>query len=100
VHQGDASVYVENVRLISLRQKYNYKEHEGKTIETDGSKLLLDELKLISIGRRDRIPNYRGALDLDLTNVKYSTYKQCREENLKVMERIMTKYEINMTVKI
>jgi hypothetical protein len=25
---------------------------------------------------------------LDLTNVKYSTYKQSREENLKVMERI------------
>jgi hypothetical protein len=27
--------------------------------------------------------------NLDLTNVKYSTYKQSREENLKVTERIM-----------
>jgi hypothetical protein len=26
--------------------------------------------------------------NLDLTDVKYSTYKQSREENLKVMERI------------
>jgi hypothetical protein len=26
--------------------------------------------------------------NLDLTNVKYSTYKQSNEENLKVMERI------------
>jgi hypothetical protein len=26
--------------------------------------------------------------NLDLTNVKYSTYKQSKEENLRVMERI------------
>jgi hypothetical protein len=30
VHQGDVSAYVENADLISLRQTYNYKEHEGK----------------------------------------------------------------------
>jgi hypothetical protein len=35
-HQGDVSVYVKNVDLISLRQKNNYMEHEGKTIETGG----------------------------------------------------------------
>jgi hypothetical protein len=28
--------------------------------------------------------------NLNLTNVKYSIYKQSREENLKVMERIRT----------
>jgi hypothetical protein len=30
VHQGDVSVYVENVDLISLRQKYKYKKHGGR----------------------------------------------------------------------
>jgi hypothetical protein len=30
VHEGDVSAYVENVDLISPRQLYNYKEHEGK----------------------------------------------------------------------
>jgi hypothetical protein len=30
VQQGDVSAYVKNVDLISLKQKYNYKEHEGK----------------------------------------------------------------------
>jgi hypothetical protein len=30
VHQGDVSAYVGNVDLISLRQKYNYREHEKK----------------------------------------------------------------------
>jgi hypothetical protein len=29
-----------------------------KTIKTDGHKLLLDALKLIGIGGRDRVPNY------------------------------------------
>jgi hypothetical protein len=39
--------------------------------------------------------------NLDLTNVKYSTYKQSREDNLKVMERIrLRKYGMNMIVKI
>jgi hypothetical protein len=33
VHQSDVSVYVKNADLISPRQKYNYKEHEGE----DGS---------------------------------------------------------------
>jgi hypothetical protein len=39
-------------------------EHEGRTIETDGCKLLLDALKLIGIGGRDRVPNYRGIFQL------------------------------------
>jgi hypothetical protein len=39
MHQGDVSVYVKNVDLISLRKKYNYMEHEGKTTETDGTQI-------------------------------------------------------------
>jgi hypothetical protein len=35
-----------------------------KTIKTDGRKLLLDVLKLIGIGGRDRVPNYRGIFHL------------------------------------
>jgi hypothetical protein len=30
MHEGDVSAYVENVDVISLRQTYNYREHEGK----------------------------------------------------------------------
>jgi hypothetical protein len=47
VHQGGVSVYVKIVDLISLRHQYKYTEHKGKTIKTDGRKLLLDALKLI-----------------------------------------------------
>jgi hypothetical protein len=32
----------------------------GKTIKTDGSKLLLDAIKLIGICGCDRVPYYRG----------------------------------------
>jgi hypothetical protein len=39
-------------------------EQEGKTIKTDGRKLLLDALKLIGIGGRDRVPNCRGIFQL------------------------------------
>jgi hypothetical protein len=39
-------------------------EHKGKTIETDGRKLLLDALKLIGISRSDGVPNYRGIFQL------------------------------------
>jgi hypothetical protein len=53
-----------NVDLISLRQKYNYREHEGTTIKTDGRKLLLDALKHFGISRCDRILNYRGIFQL------------------------------------
>jgi hypothetical protein len=90
VHQGDVSVYIENVDLIYLRQKYNYKEHEEekKTIETDRGKPLLNALKLVGISRRDRIPNCRGIFQLDLASEKYSTYEKSREENLKIMKRI------------
>jgi hypothetical protein len=35
-----------------------------KTIETEGGKLLLEALKLVGIGRRDRTPNYRGVFQL------------------------------------
>jgi hypothetical protein len=59
-----------------------------KTIKTDGHKFLLDALKLAGISRRDKIPYYRTKSNLDLTDVKYSTFKQSREEYLKVMERI------------
>jgi intein-encoded DNA endonuclease-like protein len=57
VHQDDISFYVKNVDLISLRQKYEYNV-KGKTIKTDGRKLLLDALKLIGIGGRNRVPDY------------------------------------------
>jgi hypothetical protein len=60
VHEGVVSAYVENVDLISLRQTYNYREQEGKTIKTEGRKLLLDALKLFDISGCDRIPNYPG----------------------------------------
>jgi hypothetical protein len=63
-HQDDVSFYVKNVDLISLRQKYKYKEHEGKMTETDRCKLLLDALKLIGISGRDRVPDYRGVFQL------------------------------------
>jgi hypothetical protein len=63
VDQCDVSVYVKNVDLIYLRQKYNYREHEENTIKT-GCKLLLDALKLTGISRRDVIPNYRGIFQL------------------------------------
>jgi hypothetical protein len=49
VHQSDVSAYVENVEVISVRQTYNYKEHEGKRINTDGSKLMLNAPKLAGI---------------------------------------------------
>jgi hypothetical protein len=52
------------VDLISLKQQYKYTEHEAKTIETDGRKLLLDALKLIGISGRDRVPKYRGIFQL------------------------------------
>jgi hypothetical protein len=58
VHQDDVSFYVKNADLISLRKKHNYKEHEEKSIKTDGRQLLLGALKLDGIGRRDR--HYRG----------------------------------------
>jgi hypothetical protein len=58
VHPYNVSAYVENVDLISLRQTYNYREHEGRN-DKDGRKLLLDVLKLFGISRRERIPNYR-----------------------------------------
>jgi hypothetical protein len=54
-----------------------------KTIKTDGRKLLLDALKLIGIGGRNRIKKTIEAYyNLDLTKVKYSTYEHSREENL------------------
>jgi hypothetical protein len=37
VHQGNVSAYVENVDLISLRQMYNYREHEGKNDKNRGA---------------------------------------------------------------
>jgi CCR4-NOT transcriptional regulation complex NOT5 subunit len=64
-HQADVSFYVMDVDIISLRQKLNYMEHEGKTIETERRKFLLDALKLIVISGRDRVPNYRGIFQLE-----------------------------------
>jgi hypothetical protein len=60
------SLYVNNVDLISLRQryKYAYMEHEEKAIKTDGRKLLLDALNPIGISGRERVPNYRGIFKL------------------------------------
>jgi hypothetical protein len=39
-------------------------EREGKTIKTDGLKLLLDALKLIGISERDRVPDHQGTFQL------------------------------------
>jgi hypothetical protein len=64
MHQGDVSVYVKIVGLISLRHQYKYMEHEAKNDKTDGRKLLLDALKLIDISRRHGVPNYRGIFQL------------------------------------
>jgi hypothetical protein len=64
MHQYDVSFYVKNVDSIYVRQQYNNMKHEGRTIKTDGGKLLLDALKLIGISRRDRVPNYRGIFKL------------------------------------
>jgi hypothetical protein len=36
----------------------------GKTIETDGRKLLLDKIKLIGISGHDIVPNYLGIFQL------------------------------------
>jgi hypothetical protein len=63
VNQGDVSVYVKNVNLTYLTQKYNYKEHEGNP-DRNRRKLLLDALKLLVIGRLNRIPNFRGMFQL------------------------------------
>jgi hypothetical protein len=45
-----------------------------------------DVLNLVGIGRCDIIPNYQTYSNLDPTNIKYSTYKQSRDENLNVIE--------------
>jgi hypothetical protein len=55
----------------------------GKTIKTDGRKLLLDALKLIGISGRNReFQTTEAYSNLDLTKVKQSTYKHSMEENL------------------
>jgi hypothetical protein len=56
MYEGDVSFYIKNVDLTSLRQKYNYKEHDGK-IDRNRHKLLLDAHKLVGISRHDGMPN-------------------------------------------
>jgi hypothetical protein len=41
-----------------------YKEHERKNYE-NGNKFLLDGLTLIGISGRDRVPYYRGIVQLE-----------------------------------
>lgn len=55
MHQGHVSVYVKNADLISLSNSISsiYMKHEGKTIKTDGHKVMLNALKLIGICGRD-----------------------------------------------
>jgi hypothetical protein len=55
VHTNNVPSYVKNVNLISLRQRYRYKEYEEKPIKTDGHELLLDALKFTGISGHDRI---------------------------------------------
>jgi hypothetical protein len=90
VHQGDVSVYVEDVDLIYLRRKYNYKKHEGKTDKNTRTQNLLDALKLLAPVDVIEFQTTEAYSNLDLTNAKYSTYmcKQSREGNLKVVDRI------------
>jgi hypothetical protein len=71
-------------------------EHKG---ETAGAKLILDGFKFVGISGSDRIPNYEAYSNFDLTDVKYNIYKQQREGNVKVSERIGSnsfKYSENM----
>jgi hypothetical protein len=65
MHQGDSSVYAENVDLNFYGKSITIRNMRGKTIETDGPKLPLDALKLVGIGRRDRISNYRDIFEPD-----------------------------------
>jgi hypothetical protein len=74
---------VKNIDLISVRQKYNYKEHDRKTpIETDANFRWMRSSLLASV----EFQTTETYSNLDLTKVKYSTYKHSREENLKVVE--------------
>jgi hypothetical protein len=57
------------------------------TTEIDVLKLLLSAFKLVSIARRDRIPNIHVYSDPDLTSVKRRAHEQSSEGNLNVMER-------------
>jgi hypothetical protein len=58
VLQGDVSFYVRNLDLISLRQKYNYKKHEGKHDRNRWTQTSAGR------ARGDTIPNYRGIYQL------------------------------------
>jgi hypothetical protein len=48
---------------------------------------VLDALKLIGISGRDRVPYIEVYSNLDLSKVRYRTYKHAKEEKLSVMER-------------
>jgi hypothetical protein len=58
----------------------------GEGDDRNRRKLLLDVLKLVDLV--DMLQTTEAYSNLDVTNVKCSIYKQSREENLKVMERI------------
>jgi hypothetical protein len=45
MHEGDVSVYLKTVDLISLRHQYKCMEHKGKNDKNRRTKLLLDALK-------------------------------------------------------
>jgi hypothetical protein len=77
MHQGDAPFYVKNVDSISLRQNYKYKEHEGKTIEMDTNFSWMRSSLLASVDVTEFQTEAHS--NLDLTDGKYSIYKQSRE---------------------
>jgi hypothetical protein len=86
VRQGHVSVYVNNVDLISLRQKYDYKERERKndrSRQTQTSTACAQSCwSVVEFQTTERYSN------LDPTHVKYSIYKEFKEKNLKITERI------------
>jgi hypothetical protein len=95
VHHGYVSVDVKNVGLISLRQRYNCKESEGGTIKQMDVNFCRICSSLLASVDVTEFQNAEIYSNLDLTNVKYSTYEHYREENLKVMERIRPKSFMN-----
>jgi hypothetical protein len=81
------SFYVKNVYLISIRQSGTIKNMREKTTEKEANFCWMRSNVLASVDVRE-FQTTEPYSNLHLTNVKYSIYKQPREENLKVMEQI------------
>jgi hypothetical protein len=101
VHQGDVFFYVRKVDLIFQRKSTTVWNMREKAIKTDGRKLLLNTFELVGIsGRYKSSKTTEAHSNLDLTEVKYRTYKHSSEENLYVMERIRPRSSIHSENKL